>query len=74
MRVKMIFQMQSKRFACFFTWLIVLSLIAITTIAILLAGQSDGKLVACSADGQHWEFQHCGTRMALSLFHTVTTM
>ena len=74
MRVKMLFDEQSNRFKCFFNWLIFLTTLTIVVVAALMIRKEEGKLIFCSMDGDHWQFESCGVRSALKILHVVTTM
>ena len=73
LRVKMIFKAQSERFKCFFTWLIGLTVLAVTIVTYHLK-KDGGNAVGCSPDGNHWLFADCSARFFVQFLHVFTTM
>jgi len=53
LNVRILLDVQSKKFMCFFTWLVVLTAIALSFVIWQLK-KGDNDAVACTADGNHW--------------------
>ena len=70
-----LFRNQAKRFKCFFTWLIILTVMAIALMTWQLKKKVNGlHVVGCAPDGNHWLFADCGARFCLQFLHVFTTM
>ena len=75
LRSHLLFVHQSKRFMCFFTYLIILTTIVLVTMFILVTNTViESTLVGCTAEGRHWQFSSCGISFAISFTHVFTSM
>ena len=73
LRVKLIFEAQAERYKCWFNWLILLTLMALSIVVYQLKKNGGGS-VGCSADGNHWLFTDCSARFFVQFLHVFTTM
>mmetsp|Transcript_19070 Transcript_19070/g.25815 ORF Transcript_19070/g.25815 Transcript_19070/m.25815 type:complete len:332 (+) Transcript_19070:91-1086(+) len=73
LRVRMLLNRQGSRFVKFHTFLLVLTVLALTII-VWQMNKYDGEAVTCAASGNHWRFRSCGIRFIVNFLHVFTTM
>lgn len=69
----MVFFAQTKRFECFYDFLILVYFCMIT-VTVTLMMIVPGGVVGCTEDGSHWLFKDCNSLLLMYMVHTITTM
>jgi len=73
LKAEMVFYAQTKRFECFYDFLIIIYCIMVTVSTSLMV-LVPGGVVGCTEDGSHWLFKDCNSLLLMYMVHTITTM